>query len=90
VRHHHERYDGAGYPDRLAGAQIPLAARIVAAADTFSSLTGARAYRRAWSRHAAIEELRRMAGSQLDPAVVSALLEELAEQVAESSARLAA
>ncbi len=74
VRHHHERLDGNGYPDRLAGEQIPLGARIVAVADTFDALTSARAYRGA-ARHAkAIAILREEAGKQLDPDAVHAFL----------------
>jgi diguanylate cyclase (GGDEF)-like protein/putative nucleotidyltransferase with HDIG domain len=82
VRHHHERYDGTGYPDQLAGSQIPLAARIVAVANTFSSMMGVRPYRRQTrQRSEVVDELRRLAGSQLDPDVVTTLLEELADQV---------
>jgi len=77
VRHHHERFDGTGYPDRLAGEQIPLGARIVAAADAYSAMTADRPYRAPRSLPEAIDELRRSAGSQLDPAVVTALLDEL-------------
>ena len=77
VRHHHERFDGAGYPDRLAGEQIPLDARIVAAADAYSAMTADRSYHTARSVPEAIEELRRCAGSHFDPAVVAALVAEL-------------
>jgi diguanylate cyclase (GGDEF)-like protein len=75
VRHHHERYDGGGYPDRLAGEQIPLAARIVAAADAFCAMTSDRPYQRARRRDEALEELRRCAGTHFDPRVVDALVE---------------
>jgi len=81
VRHHHERYDGTGYPDRLAGEQIPLGARIVAAADAYSAMTGQRPYRRPRTTDDAIIELRRGAGSQFDPAVVTALIDELADEL---------
>lgn len=74
VRGHHERWDGRGYPDGLAGTQIPLAARIVAVADTFDALTSPRTYRAARSVDQAIAELRRVAGSQLDPDCVAAFL----------------
>jgi diguanylate cyclase (GGDEF)-like protein len=73
VRHHHERWDGRGYPDGLAGETIPLEARIVAAADTWSAMTTDRAYRRAMPAGDARRELDRVAGSQLDPGVVAAL-----------------
>jgi putative nucleotidyltransferase with HDIG domain len=81
VRHHHERFDGTGYPDRLAGEQIPLDARIVAAADAFSAMTTDRPYHTRRSVPAAIEELRRCAGSHFDPAVVAALVAELQSAV---------
>ncbi len=77
VRHEHERYDGTGYPDRLAGEQIPLAARILLACDTFVSMTSPRPWRPPRSSISALAELRRVAGSQLDPRVVDALLEVL-------------
>ncbi len=73
VRHHHERYDGGGYPDRLAGAEIPLPARIVCACDAFSAMTTDRPYRRALPLAAAVAELERGAGTQFDPVVVAAL-----------------
>ena len=74
VRHHHERLDGAGYPDHLAGDQIPLGARIVAVADTFDAVTSTRAYRGAARHREAIAILRHEAGTQLDPAAVRAFL----------------
>jgi putative two-component system response regulator len=70
VRHHHERFDGKGYPDRLVGADIPLGARIIAVADAFSAMTTDRVYRAAIAVEAAWDELRRNAGSQFDPAIV--------------------
>ncbi len=73
VRSCHERWDGAGYPDRLAGEQIPLVARIVCACDAFSAMTTDRPYRKARSHSEALAELRRCSGSQFDPAVVDAL-----------------
>lgn len=72
VRHHHERWDGAGYPDGLAGEAIPLAARIFAVADTLDALTSDRPYRPAKSFAAAREIIAACAGSQFDPAVVEA------------------
>lgn len=74
VRSCHERYDGTGYPDGLAGEEIPLIARIVLACDTFSAMTTDRAYRRARSTAEAVAELRRNAGTQFDPVVVETLL----------------
>jgi HD-GYP domain-containing protein (c-di-GMP phosphodiesterase class II) len=74
VRHEHERWDGAGYPDGLAGEAIPLGARIILACDAYHAMTSDRPYRRAMSAAAAREELRRHAGTQFDPQVVDALL----------------
>jgi len=73
VRASHERWDGGGYPDGLAGEQIPLAARIVSACDAYNAMTTDRSYRRALPVADAIAELERCAGSQFDPAVVAAL-----------------
>jgi HD-GYP domain-containing protein (c-di-GMP phosphodiesterase class II) len=72
VRHHHERIDGSGYPDRLRGAQIPLGARIVAVLDTYDALTSNRPYRCALAQYVAISILIEEAGSTLDRAVVAA------------------
>jgi putative nucleotidyltransferase with HDIG domain len=72
VRHHHERFDGRGYPDGLAGEAIPLGARIVAVADTFDALTSRRPYRSARRRRRALALLTAEAGTQLDPLVVAA------------------
>jgi response regulator RpfG family c-di-GMP phosphodiesterase len=74
ARHHHENWDGSGYPDGLAGEAIPLAARIVAAADGFDAMTSERPYRPAMSRDEALAEIRRLSGVRYDPAVVDALL----------------
>jgi diguanylate cyclase (GGDEF)-like protein len=74
VRHHHERFAGGGYPDGLSGAAIPIEARIVAAADAYAAMTASRPYSAARTPQAAAAELRRSAGSHLDPAVVDALL----------------
>jgi HD-GYP domain-containing protein (c-di-GMP phosphodiesterase class II) len=75
VRTHHERFDGKGYPSGLARTQIPLGARIISVADTYDVLTARDSYRKPVSSAEAIEELRRVAGSQLDPAVVSVFIE---------------
>lgn len=75
IRHHHERYDGRGYPDGLAGEEIPLTARILAVADTYDAMTSTRPYRKALDHDVAIEELIRCSGKQFDPKVVEAFLE---------------
>ncbi|MBF0169850.1 MAG: response regulator [Nitrospinae bacterium] len=72
ARSHHERWDGAGYPDRLAGKGIPLAARICSVADVFDALVAKRCYKEAWSMDDAQAEILRCAGSQFDPEVVEA------------------
>ena len=74
VAEHHERYDGTGYPHRLKGNDISLAARIVAVADVYEVMTAPRPYKRAMSIAAARQELTRVAGTQLDPAIVRAFL----------------
>ncbi|MGC8960770.1 MAG: HD-GYP domain-containing protein, partial [Chloroflexia bacterium] len=70
VLHHHERYDGSGYPDRLAGEAIPVGARILAVVDAFEAMTSVRAYRPAFTPKEALEKLVRGRGSQFDPALV--------------------
>jgi PAS domain S-box-containing protein len=75
ARSHHERWDGMGYPDGLAGEAIPIAARIVAVADVYDALTHARPYRGAWRRDRVIIRLRRKTGTHFDPQVVEAFLE---------------
>lgn len=70
VLHHHERYDGKGYPHGLAGENIPQAGRIIAIADTFDAMSSTRSYRSAMPRPTVLAELVRCAGSQLDPALV--------------------
>jgi HD-GYP domain-containing protein (c-di-GMP phosphodiesterase class II) len=74
IRHHHERLDGTGYPDRLAGEAIPLFSRIILVAETYEALTHHRPYRRALAPAEAMRRLREGAGSQLDPALVEAFL----------------
>jgi len=74
IRHHHERWDGKGYPDGLAGEQIPMLARIVSVVDAFDAMTSKRAYRDAMSREEAIAELRRNSGKQFDPRALDAFL----------------
>lgn len=79
VRHHHERFDGKGYPDGLQGQEISLGARIVAVADAFDAMTSTRAYRTAFTLSQAIEETKRCQGTQFDPNIV-AILVDLAAQ----------
>jgi diguanylate cyclase (GGDEF)-like protein/putative nucleotidyltransferase with HDIG domain len=75
VRHHHERWDGNGYLDRLAATDIPLVARVLAVGDAFSAMTTTRPYRKALSVEQALDELRAGAGTQLDPELVAAFVE---------------
>ena len=75
VRHHHERFDGRGYPDGLCGEDIPLEARVVSVADAFDSMISDRPYGYEISREAAMKEIERSAGIQFDPRVVRALFE---------------
>jgi HD-GYP domain-containing protein (c-di-GMP phosphodiesterase class II) len=74
IRNHHERWDGRGYPDRLAGQEIPLASRLVAVADSFDAMTSNRPYRSSLSIDEAFDQLRRGAGSQFDPECSRAFL----------------
>ena len=74
VRHHHERYDGKGYPDGLSGEQIPLAAMILAVADTYDAMTSKRPYRAAMSAETACDEIQSCKGGQFDPEVAEAFL----------------
>ncbi|OGR61274.1 MAG: hypothetical protein A2X34_10800, partial [Elusimicrobia bacterium GWC2_51_8] len=70
IRHHHERYDGSGYPEGLKGEAIPLIARIISAADAFDAMTSSRPYREGMDRGQALEELEKNRGIQFDPVVV--------------------
>jgi len=74
VRHHHERYDGRGYPDGLAGQAIPLPARVISVADAFDAMTSDRPYRNAMGLRDALAELEAGAGSQFDPVMVEAFM----------------
>ena len=74
VRHHHERYDGSGYPDGLQGDGIPVAARIVAVVDAYGAMLAPRSYRASLSVEQACQELRKCAGTQFDPHVVDVFL----------------
>jgi len=77
IRHHHERYDGKGYPDGLKGEKIPLLARIIAVADAFDAMTSDRPYRKAFSPQEAIEKLKENAGTQFDPQIVKIFIDAL-------------
>ena len=77
VLHHHERWDGDGYPDRLRGEEIPLGARIIFVADAYDAMTSERVYQKPFSPREALEELERCSGSQFDPAIIDAFSEEL-------------
>jgi HD-GYP domain-containing protein (c-di-GMP phosphodiesterase class II) len=74
VRHHHERYDGNGYPDRLAGEGIPMISRILTVADSWDAMIRDRAYRKGLSREVAIDEIKRNVGLQFDPNVAKAFM----------------
>ena len=75
IRHHHERYDGNGYPDGLTGEEIPLGGRILAIADSYDAMTSTRPYRKAMTAAEAMEEIRAGAGTQFDPGLVVAFVE---------------
>lgn len=79
VYHHHERWDGRGYPLGLAGEEIPLDARILAIADTYDAMTSHRAYRRALPHDVAIREIKAFAGAQFDPALVEVFVREISQ-----------
>ena len=81
IRHHHERYDGTGYPDKLKGAQISLEARILACADSFDAMTSERPYKERLTFPRAIEELKASSKSQFDPKVVKAFIEILPQEI---------
>jgi HD-GYP domain-containing protein (c-di-GMP phosphodiesterase class II) len=80
VRHHHEWVDGSGYPSGLSGVRIPVASRIMAVCDAYGAMTEARPYGERREPHEALAELRRLAGSQFDPAVVDALEAEVGRE----------
>ena len=80
VLHHHERWDGTGYPERLCGEEIPLGARIIFVADAYDAMTSDRAYRGRLTPREAIEELERCSGTQFDPEIVAAFARELVDR----------
>jgi HD-GYP domain-containing protein (c-di-GMP phosphodiesterase class II) len=75
ARHHQEKFDGTGYPHQLKGEDIPLHGRIIAAADTYDSITSSRAYRAGRSHEAAMKEIERVRGTQLDPKIIDVLIQ---------------
>ena len=75
IKHHHERYDGTGYPDGLKESEIPLISRIMAVADAYSAMTSDRPYRKSLGHGTAIEELKRSAGQQFDPDIVALFMD---------------
>lgn len=83
IRHHHERWDGKGYPDGLSRESIPLLSRVIAVVDAYDAMTNTRSYRFAISPAEAMEELKRCAGSQFDPFIVSEFIQMLKEQQGE-------
>jgi ribonuclease P protein subunit RPR2 len=90
IRHHHERFDGTGYPDRLRGDDIPLPARIFAVADSFDAMTSDRPYRGAIGIERAVVEIREGAGSQFDPEVVRVFVDMIEDGPAEGDEEFAA
>ncbi|NSW77286.1 MAG: HD domain-containing protein [Candidatus Atribacteria bacterium] len=84
IRHHHERWDGTGYPDGLRGEEIPLESRIIAVVDAFEAMTSDRPYKRALSIEEAIEELKRCRGTQFDPLVADIMVSILTSELQEA------
>ena len=80
IKHHHENYDGSGYPTGIAGDEIPLGSRIIAVADTFDAITSTRPYRKAKTELFAVEEIKKYSGSQFDPDVIAAFLQAMGYQ----------
>jgi putative nucleotidyltransferase with HDIG domain len=80
IRHHHERYDGLGYPDGLKADEVPLYARIILIADTYDAMTSTRPYRLALDKEVAFEELRKCSGTQFDPALVDCFIRAMRAQ----------
>ena len=87
VRHHHERWDGTGYPAELSGEEIPMEARILAVCDAVEAMAATRPYKQQYSTEEIINELRRCAGGQFDPAVVKAFIKELPTKTIENTQR---
>lgn len=85
VRHHHEKWNGKGYPDKLAGSDIPIGSRIIALADTFDAMVSDRAYRKALREDRALEEIYRERGRQFDPTLVPHLVSAVESRVLEDA-----
>src|SRR5262249_23453424 len=83
VKHHHEKYDGSGYPDRLAGKQIPLGARILTVVDCYEALTTTRSYRARFSQSEAIEMMKNECGVTFDPDILACFIEHIDEITAD-------
>ena len=82
VRSHHERWDGKGYPDRLVGEAIPFGARIIGAVEIYDALTTSRPYQEKMEPHVAVDRMRDLVGTVLDPAVYEALAEVVGRRAA--------
>lgn len=82
AKHHHERYDGRGYPDGLKGEEIPMYARIILIADTFDAMTSTRVYRKGLPYEVAFEELKEFSGSQFDPGLVQRFITGMKKEIA--------
>lgn len=80
AKHHHERYDGRGYPDKLKGEDIPLFSRIILIADTFDAMTSTRPYRKGLPYEVAFKELEEFSGSQFDPKLVEAFIAAMSKE----------
>ena len=78
ILHHHERYDGNGYPNKIAGENIPIEARIISVADSYDAMTSERTYKPAMSREDAVKEIQRCSGTQFDPAIVGVFVNQVA------------
>ena len=85
IRHHHERFDGNGYPQRLKGYQIPLGARILSVVDAYGAIIDHRVYRKARSHDEAVAEIKRCIGTQFDPQVAEVFLDVLDEYIREGN-----
>ena len=85
ILYHHERFDGTGYPEGLAGDKIPLSARIIAVVDSYQSMVVARPYRGKLTHERAQSELMRLAGSQFDPEIVTTFLETIARKLGQAA-----